>query len=161
LAWEPSGDGIYVGGRFETLHRVDLRSGQMETLANVGVVANTLELNSDGSQLVSGHDDGSIRIWNLKDGSTKTMLLHRLPVRSIALSHDGRLGVSADEDANIAIWFPDSAERIGVFNLQPKWSNDSYRHRPAMVFTPDDRQLRVLFRAPDNKSMLRTWDLKP
>ncbi len=161
LAWEPDGEGIYFGGHFDTLHYLDLRSGKKKTIGNAGTAAYALTITSDGGQLFSGHDDGSVRIWNLVDGSTKSMFLHHLAVRSIALSHDGRLGASADKDANIAIWFAQTGEQIGVFNLQPKWSWNSYTHRPAMVFTPNDRQLRVLFQAPGNQSILRTWDLKP
>ena len=53
---------------------------------------NSVSWSSDGSQLVSGSDDGTIRIWNMADGTEASKLtIDGSPVLAVAWSPDGSL----------------------------------------------------------------------
>ena len=136
-------------------------TGLLNTIADYGNSAGAVRFSDDGQRIISGHDDGSVRIWTRLDGSMKSLHLHRSLVRSIALSHDGRIGVSADADGNLAVWLVETGERIGMLRNEPWLTSTSGILRPAVFFTPHDTQFRMLFETPKRGLALRTWDLNP
>jgi WD40 repeat protein len=53
----------------------------------------------------TGHDDGSIRLWDLDaDAHPKELMHHTQPISALAFSSDGRLLASASEDRQIGVW---------------------------------------------------------
>ena len=59
----------------------------------------------DGSQVVSGSDDMTVRIWNVMTGEIEARLEgHRDMVMSVAFSYDGSQVVSGSEDKTVWIW---------------------------------------------------------
>jgi WD40 repeat protein len=55
--------------------------------------------------VATGHDDGSVRVWDLDAGSGATELKHHTkPVSALAFSSDGALLASAAEDRQIGVW---------------------------------------------------------
>ena len=160
-AWSPDGNTIVAGGKFGTLVELNLKTGILDTIADYGNSAGAVRFSDDGQRIISGHDDGSVRIRTRLDGSMKSLHLHRSLVRSIALSHDGRIGVSADADGNLAVWLVETGERIGMLKNEPWLTSTSGVLRPAIFFTPNDTQFRMLFETPKRGLALRTWDLQP
>lgn len=64
-----------------------------------------LALGSHGDVLLSGHRDGSIRVWDLRTGSAlHTMSGHGGSVRRVAVSADGTAGVSLGDDGRTWMW---------------------------------------------------------
>lgn len=61
----------------------------------------------DGQNIVTGGDDGVVRIWNVRDGSTTRLLAagHTGPILALALSPDGKLILtgSADKTAKLML----------------------------------------------------------
>ena len=90
----------------------------------------------NGRSLVSGSDDDSIRIWNLRDGSSKVLLLkgRNSYFLSVSFSPDGRY--IAGGDLNNSLWIWDSRRR----KLVAKWSGHT-NSVTCMEFTPDGNGL--------------------
>lgn len=67
---------------------------------------NQVAVSPDGSTLASGDEDGTIRVWNLRDlGAEPTLLTaHTGAVNSVAYSPDGLALVSGGEDGATLLW---------------------------------------------------------
>jgi len=64
-----------------------------------------------GENLASAAWDGSVRLWNLADGSSKILEGHRGNVNAVAFRADGAL-VSAGFDGTIRLWAADGTSQI-------------------------------------------------
>jgi WD40 repeat protein len=71
----------------------------------------TVAISPDGTLLVSGGCDETIKLWSLSDGALlKTLTGHGGTVCAVAISPDGTLLASASDDKTIKLWsFPDGA----------------------------------------------------
>ncbi len=65
----------------------------------------------DMRHLVSGAEDGKLRIWDRQDGRTiNVMNGHLGAINSVAVSRDGRFGLTAGDDRTIRVWDLASAQ---------------------------------------------------
>jgi WD40 repeat protein len=72
----------------------------------------SVALLGDGSVLVSGGYDCSVRVWSLPGGEPmKVMQGHRHAVRAVAVSADGLLAASGSEDRTVVTWDLEKGER--------------------------------------------------
>ena len=103
----------------------------------------------DGRSLTSGSEDNSVRLWNIRDGSSK-----KLPAKdasffvSVVFSPDGRYIAAGDLRNRLWIW------NSRTHKLIAKWEG----HRDCVwcvKFTPDGKGL--MSGGTDN--MVRYWDL--
>ncbi|MBN1654911.1 MAG: DUF4062 domain-containing protein [Deltaproteobacteria bacterium] len=73
---------------------------------------------SDGQHAVTSSFDGTLRIWNLRDGRNVHILEgHREPVFTFALSPNGRLIASGGRDSTLRLWDLASGAALGFCNL--------------------------------------------
>ena len=64
-----------------------------------------LAVSRDGSTLISGAADGTLRVWDIGAGRTaKTLTGHTGPILCVALAADGHRAVSGSEDRTIRVW---------------------------------------------------------
>ena len=76
---------------------------EMTLTGHVGVV-NAVALTADGRRAVSGGDDGTLRVWNLKTGEVeRTLTSHADRVRAVAVTATGRWAVSGGDDG-LRLW---------------------------------------------------------
>ncbi|KAI0090929.1 WD40-repeat-containing domain protein [Irpex rosettiformis] len=102
-----------------TRHGARKASRQLKTLEANGVrfVHTTAFSSVDGTQLVSGSDDGSIRVWDIESGELTYMpaTKHDSPVSSLVLTSDGKRVISGGRDSSVKLWNLDdhSEETLG------------------------------------------------
>ena len=99
-------------------------------------VVNGIVFTPDGHSLISGSDDRSVRIWNMRDGSSKALPVTGTPsiFLSVAISPNRRYIAGGNWDHSLWIW--DSR----THNLVAKWCG----HTGCVwctEFTPDGKGL--------------------
>jgi serine/threonine protein kinase len=66
---------------------------------------NAVAFNPGGSLLASGGEDGTIRLWNVADGSLlRTLPGHNKSINSLSFGGGGRILASAGSDGEIKLW---------------------------------------------------------
>ncbi len=64
-----------------------------------------------GAQIVSGSEDGTVRLWNLADGAMVRSMKHDGPVTSVAVRADGLAAASCGSNQLARLWnLPDGAQ---------------------------------------------------
>lgn len=73
-----------------------------------------IAISPDGTLLVSGHSDGSVRLWDCQRGRLLRILSkHSRTVLSVAFSPDGALVASSAADATVRVWHAgDGSDRL-------------------------------------------------
>jgi WD40 repeat protein len=78
----------------------------------------------DGRLLASGHDDGTVRVWELATGREAYILRgHRGWVNSVAWFPDGRRLASGAEDTTILVWDLSTLAEAGPRNRAVLWTD--------------------------------------
>jgi WD40 repeat protein len=98
---------------------------------------NSLAFSSDGKRLVSGVNNGNIKIWDTKIWKKYSVNgQHLEPVNSVAFSPDNNLIASGSDDKTIKIWNLQNQEYSENCTLE---KHD--KAVTAVVFTPDGKKL--------------------
>ena len=83
-------------------------------------VVRSVALSSDGTRIVSGSMDKSVRVWDASTGSTGaelgTLNGHTKGVTSIAFSSDGRRIVSGSWDNSVRMWDASTGAELKTLN---------------------------------------------
>ena len=91
----------------------DAKTGQLlrELRGHTGSV-NSVTFSLDDKRIVSGSEDGSVRIRDVETGEQQTELLgHTSFVTSVRFSPDGNRIVSGGEDKSVRVWDAKQAGR--------------------------------------------------
>jgi WD40 repeat protein/serine/threonine protein kinase/tetratricopeptide (TPR) repeat protein len=95
----------------------------------------SLAVNADGSRIVSGGTDKSIKLWDVRTGKeTRTIVGHANTVSSVAFSLDGKKIASGSYDGTAKIWDATTGEIISTLNGNTGWVF-------CVAFSPDSKQL--------------------
>lgn len=91
---------------------------------------------SRGERFASGHDDGTIQVWDTETGALLlTLVGHRGSITDIAFSFDGyHLATVAREDPTLRVW--DLSDGAEILTLR----GDKHP-LTSVAFSPDDRRL--------------------
>ena len=98
---------------------------------------NSVALSPDGQSIVSGSEDGKIRMWNTMTGETVAgpFTGHTDWVMSVAFSRDGLHIVSGSDDQTIHVWNAMTGEKIaGPFAGHTDWVR-------SVAFSPDSQHI--------------------
>jgi len=82
-----------------------------------------MTFDSDGARLVSGSDDGTVRVWTSATGECAFVYdFHAGSVRSVAVSQSGLLAVAlGDADVIIIVQLGDDTFVKTIALVEPKW----------------------------------------
>lgn len=133
--WKFNHDASQVAGASDFIHLMDVQSGEARWGARSPSWVTCIAFNHEGSILATGHEDGKVRIWNLK--SKKPIAeahLSKLGVSALAFRPDGLELAVATEDCSITI--------LESKNLRQTGKLIGHKDRiPAMVWSPDGGRL--------------------
>ncbi len=96
----------------KTVRELRGHSGPVTALATSG----------DGSQIVSGGADGTVRFWNLKSGKQTKQVQHRPAVVAVAIRADGKRFATAGADNVVRLWNGENNQKIA--ELRGDFRND-------------------------------------
>ncbi|HZL38091.1 MAG TPA: protein kinase [Tepidisphaeraceae bacterium] len=144
VAWSPDGKIVAVrtGGTLELRAAGSWKSPGISINDKSDFAA--VAFSADGSRLITGCNDGSVRLWDSRTGSPLSpRLVHGIAQqtapRRVAISPDGTI-LLCEETSQTVLWEVGSWERIG-----PAWSAAglSFSADGAMLFGSDDRGVRM------------------
>ncbi|MGV0790208.1 nSTAND1 domain-containing NTPase [Mycolicibacterium sp. XJ1819] len=110
----------------------------------------SVTFNSDTTRIVSGGEDGSVRVWDAVTG-LPIPANQGAEVRAVAFRPDGKLMASGGADGTVKLWDPGAAVATGQLGLP----SDSDRQIDSVAFSPDGG--RLVTGAFDGS--LQLWDL--
>ncbi len=119
--------------------------------ANPDGAVSALAYHPGGGQAISGHLDGSLRVWDLSRGQeTQTLGGNSAPIEDLVILPDGGRALTANANGVVALW------NLATGRLIKQWEPESI----------DDRVFRVAALADGERALLGTlsgglliWDL--
>jgi WD40 repeat protein len=121
----------------------------LQTLAGHWGPVSTVGVTPDGRRVVSGSDDGTLKVWDLESGEAlRTFGGHARGVSAVAVAPNGRRIVSASYDRTLKVWDLAGNEELSTLAGHAG-------HVRAVAMTPDGE--RIVSGSKDRT--LRTWDL--
>lgn len=113
--WKSSTNSILFGLPYDVIHCVDI--------------------SSDGMGVVTGGQDGKVRIWEIANQMCKRELSgHKSAVRSVSFSRSSRLLSSGDSDGLVQVWSVGRGERVCATEPTGNWIF-------SVAFSPDESLL--------------------
>ena len=100
--WSLPGDGV------------DNSKPQKELNGHEGPVHCLATVQANGSQLLSGGQDGTVRLWNLADGKVIRSMNHGGPVVSVAVRPDFTRFVSASANNTAKLWNAADGKEVAI-----------------------------------------------
>ena len=108
VAWGAGGGLAAFGGNGATVHLWDMVERQLVCRARLEEEKNwvrALAFDAAGERLVSGSDDGGVRLWSTEDCSPVGELgRHEGAVAGLAVAADGRMVSAGADDRQVRVW---------------------------------------------------------
>ena len=84
---------------------VNVKDGKpAKTLKGHSAKASAVAFSQDGTQLITGSEDKSVRLWNVADGKLLATIETASPITAVCLNADGKILISAHADHIIRTW---------------------------------------------------------
>jgi WD40 repeat protein/serine/threonine protein kinase len=112
--------GLWIFFSYQSRAAVAARRAAAEKHARDTVVrfshggnVDSMAFSPDGKRIVSGSEDGAVKVWDAETGREMlTLEGHAYPVSSVSFSPDGKWIVSGGEDRTLKIWDAESGQEI-------------------------------------------------
>jgi RNA polymerase sigma factor (sigma-70 family) len=128
----------------------EANGGQLiRTLAGHTGAVTSVAISPDGKNALSGSDDNTLKLWNLKSGTElRTFIGHTRAVTSVAFSPDRKTALSGSADRTLKLWDLANGQAIRTLTGHTEGVN-------AVAFSPDGR---TALSGSDDKT-LKAWDI--
>jgi WD40 repeat protein/DNA-binding SARP family transcriptional activator len=111
-AIDATGRHIAIGGATALVLQAPDGSARRRLRGHRGYV-NALAFSPDSRHLLTGSDDGTARVWNVRTGALeRTLRGHEGIVRDVAYSDDGRSIATAGSDGTVRVWPADRGDAV-------------------------------------------------
>jgi WD40 repeat protein len=110
------------------------------------------------SQIITGHRDGTIRVFDRNRRTTQVLKLHNSEVISLALIDNGRIGLSLDANANVGLSFIEDIEPIGLIKNDSSASGNHSSMEP-QAWVDANSGLSMLFCHHLGRTESRHWNI--
>ena len=108
----------------------------------------SVALSADGTRIISGSNDNSVRVWDASTGAElKVLNGHTDYVNSVAFSADGTRIFSCSDDKSVRVWDASTGAELKVLNGHTDWVN-------SVAFSADGTRI---ISGSEDKSV-RVWD---
>jgi WD40 repeat protein/serine/threonine protein kinase len=145
---------VIIGQSDNAVYLHNIKTGQSSLLQPAGnVLISYLTFSPDGTAILAGFRDGSVRVWNtntLADLFSITGKASRVEdsIEALAMSYDSSQIVAASFDHVVRLWNMSSSSPLWTTTLHGREGSSPH---PPMNFSPDGRYLAVL---DDNKVII-------
>ena len=167
LSFSPTGDELACGLNGGTVLILDPSDGEVRrTLVGHTKAVRGVAYNHDITRLVSGSDDGSLRLWDVTkyamdtsfaDDTTRDSSSDTQPpdCYSAVFSHDGSRMLLGCENSTTTVERTDTWD--GVYKPLPGGDSSRDGHIACLAFSPDDSAI-LASGVVGGKAVLRVWD---
>ena len=150
VAVAASADGTRIVTGSDELRVWELASGRRIQAITPGSAVTSLRMLPDENRIISGHNDGSVSLWDITTGQRLRQLNgHTSYVRAVDVLPSGRHAVSASYDDTVRLWDMDDGTELRRFVGH---DGDAL----CVATLPDGK--RILSGSGDNT--IRLWDLE-
>jgi WD40 repeat protein len=116
------------------------------TLAGHTGRVRSVALTPDGTRAISGSDDHTLKIWDLRHGKLEqTIIGHADAIKAVAVVPDGTRAVSASDDHTLRVWDLSTGGQEGLIDIQLDWIRGlvALPGTPYVASISDDRVVRI------------------
>jgi WD40 repeat protein len=117
LGFSLNGRFLAYGERFGRIGILELATHDVILQLDCQSETKAIRFSPKDSTLATGHDDSSIRLWDLKTGRLRrTLVGHERPIHDIEFSPDGSTLISSSHDHAIRLWSVEHGRSYGVLH---------------------------------------------
>lgn len=121
LEWHPCAPVLLAGTADGNVWMWKVPGGDCKTLQGPGCQATSGKVLPDGKRAVVGYEDGTVRLWDLKQGSTSHVIKgqdgHKGALTCVACNKDGSLVLTGSVDGKAKLINTPTGKVVGVFSL--------------------------------------------
>jgi WD40 repeat protein len=114
LSFSPDSQELFTVNQGDTsvlrTHALPLKDSSMLSSRAESDAVLHLAFSPDGRRAVTGHFDGTARIWDIRSGESRPLAGHQGPVIWVAFSPDGKQVLTASQDGTVRLWPDDLPE---------------------------------------------------
>lgn len=131
MEWHPCAHVLLAGTADGSSWMWKIPSGECKTLQGPNCPATCGQILADGKKAVVGYEDGTVRIWDLKQASSDHVLKgqdsHQGPLTCVASNKDGSLVLTGSVDCSTKLVNTASGKVVGIFKTESNVSKASTR----------------------------------
>jgi WD40 repeat protein len=160
FARSADGKWLAVGQENGQVKLFDLTTGQIaKTLAGHGGAVTGVAFTRDGSKLISGSADKSLRAWNTADGVETGKIETPSPITAVALAADDQQIAAANDDHVIRTWAMPQPPAEGQTPAAPAPLKELKGHGGAITSLAVNPAATTQILSGSQDGTLRLWDV--
>ncbi|KAJ1184158.1 hypothetical protein NDU88_000968 [Pleurodeles waltl] len=131
MEWHPCAHVLLAGTADGSSWMWKIPSGECKTLQGPNCPATCGQILPDGKKAVVGYEDGTVRIWDLKQASSDHVLKgqdsHQGPLTCVASNKDGSMVLTGSVDCSTKLVNTANGKVVGIFKTESNVSKASTR----------------------------------